>query len=349
MEKKKKPVWRIVLLSILGVLALIVLAVILFINGIFGKLHRDKVDIVSAPVTDTSTTATAEIALPTADPFEEALKTDIDYYETGEIQKVPIYEQSKIDRFITSVLVVVKNGSIEDDTHQTDMIFIVSWNALQQKFTAVAIPRDTLVPLDEYGWKRINAAYTYGDRGMLINTINASFGTDIQDYVLIGTTELAKLADGVNGIPVDLTEGEAAYLNEQMGCSLTAGPQRLTGEQIVQYLLDRTSDNKGALGRAECQLKVIKDTFTYLTDTFDKDFLYPFMQIIANGILTNMDFESLSGIGHEMVMSDDLSFVTIRMPFDDSYTEMNYDGGYALLPEFEKNQILLQQALYGKE
>ena len=346
MEKKKKPVWLIVLLSIVGVILVIGLAIVLFISGIFGKLHRDKIDIVSAPVTDGSN---GEVPLPTGDPFEEALATDVDYYETGEIQKVPIYEQSKIDRFITSVLVVVKNGSIEDDTHQTDMIFIVSWNALQQKFTAVAIPRDVLVPLDEYGWKRISAAYSYGDRGMLINTINANFGTDIQDYVLIGTDELAVLADGINGIPVNLTEGEAAYLNEQLGCSLKAGKQKLTGEQAIQYLLDRTSDNKGAIGRAECQLRVIEDTFNYLTDTFDKDFLYPFMRMIAKGILTNMDFDSLSGIGYEMCMSDDLKFVTLRMPFDDSFTEMNYDGGYAMLPEFEKNRILLQQALYGKE
>ena len=346
MEKKKKPIWLIVLLAIVGLLVLIALAVFLFVSGIFGKMHRDKVEIVSAPATEA---VTAEIALPTADPFTEALATDIDYYETGEIQKVPIYEQSKIDRFITSVLVVVKNGSTTDDTHQTDMIFIVSWNALQQKFTAVAIPRDILVPLEGYGWKRINAAYSYGDRGMLINTINACFGTDIQDYVLIGTDELAKLADGINGIPVTLTEAEAAYLNEQLGCSLKAGSQKLTGEQVIQYLLDRTSDNKGAIGRAEIQLKVIKDTFQYLRDTFDKDFLYPFMRMISNGILTNMDFDSLSGIGYEMCVSDDLSFVTVRMPFDDSYTEMTYDGGYALLPEFEKNRILLQQTLYGKE
>ncbi|MBR3178481.1 MAG: LCP family protein [Clostridia bacterium] len=343
-QKKKKPIWLIILLSVVGLLVVIALAVVFFITGIFSNMHRDKVDIVSGPNGDIS-----GIALPTADPFAEALETGVDYYETGEIQKVPIYEQSKIDRFITSVLVVVKNGSTQDDTHQTDMIFIVSWNSLQQKFTAVAIPRDILVPLEGYGWKRINAAYSYGDRGMLINTVNACFGTDIQDYVLIGTDELAQLADGIKGIPVDLTEAEAAYLNEQLGCSLKAGSQRITGEQAIQYLLDRTSDNKGAIGRAKCQLKVIKDTFNYMTDTFDKDFLYPFMRMISKGILTNMDFESLSGIGYEMCMSDDLSFVTICMPFEDSYTEMTYDGGYALLPEFEKNKILLQQALYGKE
>ena len=345
MEKQKKPIWMIILFVVISLVIIIVLAGYLFINNILGKMHRDKVEIVSAAPTKKA----SETALPTADPFSEALETDIDYYEMGEIKRIPIYEQSKIDKYITSVLVVVKNGSIQDDTHQTDMIFIVSWNSLQQKFTAVAIPRDILVPLDDYGWKRINAAYSYGDRGLLINTVNNCFGTDIQDYVLIGTDELAKLADGINGIPVSLTDAEAFYINEQLGCSLNAGSQRITGDQAIAYLLDRTSDNKGAIGRAECQLKVIKDTFDYLRETFDKDFLRPFMYMISNGILTNMDFETLAGIGYEMCTSDELSFVTARMPFDDSYTEMTYEGGYALLPEFEKNRILLQQELYGKE
>lgn len=343
---RKKRIWPVILAAVGGVVLLIILIVAFSIMGIFSRMRQDLVETVAGP---SDQQETSQIAAPTADPFAEALSTDTDYYETGEITKVPIYSQEKIDRFITSILVVVKNGSIDDGENQTDMIFVVSWNALLQKFTVIAIPRDTLVPLGDYGWKRINAAYTYGDRGLLVNTINDAFGLDIQDYVLTGTDELAQMADEIGGIPVTLTEGEAEYLNGLFGCGLSAGEQKLSGEQIIGYLLDRTSDNKGALGRADCQLSVIRGTFKYLTETFDETFLRPFMKVVTKGIRSNLDFELLTGIGYEMVMSDDLSFVTLRMPFDDSFTEMTYDGGYAILPEFEKNRILLQQALYGKE
>lgn len=343
---KKRKIWRVILSAAGGAVLLVILIAVFSVMGIFSRMRQDLVETVAGPSDQQDA---ASIAAPTADPFAEALSTDTDYYETGEITKVPIYSQEKIDRFITSILVVVKNGSVEDAGNQTDMIFVVSWNTLLQKFTVIAIPRDTLVPLGDYGWKRINAAYTYGDRGLLINTINDAFGLDIQDYVLTGTDELSKMADEIGGIPVTLTEGEASYLNGQLGCALGAGEQKLTGEQIIAYLLDRTSDDKGALGRADCQLSVIRGTFKYLTDTFDETFLRPFMKVITSGIRSNMDFELLTGIGYEMVMSDDLSFVTLRMPFDDSFTEMTYDGGYAILPEFEKNRILLEQALYGKE
>lgn len=310
------------------------------------NLHAGRVEIVAAPQE-----GSVEMAAPllTADDFTQALRTDIDYYETGEIQRVPIYEQKKIDKYIFTILVVVKNGSTAGEDYQTDMIFLVSYNQLLYKFTVAAIPRDTLVQVEGYGWKRINAAYTLGGLGLLINTLNSNFGIDIQDYVYIGTDELRDLADGVNGIPARLTEGEAAYLNDLLGCRLTAGPQQLTGEQAVAYLLDRTSDNKGDLGRSRVQLQVVKDTFFYLQDTFDRDYLYPFMLLVFQGIRTNMDFEALMDLSHEVLVAEELDFETVRLPYKNSYSEFIYDGGYSILPEFEKNRILLRQDLYGKE
>ena len=50
-----------------------------------------------------------------------------------------------------------------------------------------------------------------------------------------------------------------------------------------------------------------------------------------------------------MAVAEDLTFATHRLPFDGSYTELNADGAYALLPAFEKDRILLRQALYGTE
>lgn len=290
-------------------------------------------------------------ALPTPDAalFGEAMSKGTDYYETGEIKEVPIYEQKKIDKFIFSMLIVVQNGSMNASEKQTDMMFIASYNELQQKFTVVSVARDTLVPLSETEWKRINTAYSRGGIGQLINTINDVFELDIQNYVVTGTEELAALADGINGIPAELSKQEAAYINDACGGSLKPGKQQLNGKEIVTLLLDRTSDNKGDLGRADRQTEIVHDAFLYLQDQFDSEFLYPFFRTIFKSIRTNVDFEELRGVGYEMAVSDELTFETLRLPFDDAYTELNVDGAYALLPAFEKNRILLRQALYGKE
>ena len=290
-------------------------------------------------------------SLPTPDAalFGEAMRADVDYYETGEIKEVPIYEQKKIDKFIFSMVIAVQNGSIASDERQTDMIFLASWNPLRQKFTVVSVARDTLVPLSEDEWKRVNTAYARGGVGQLINTINDVFELDIQNYVVTGTDELKTLADAVGGIPATLSEEEAAYINKACGGSLKAGKQQLSGEEIVTLLLDRTSDNKGDLGRADRQVEIVFDAFRYMQDQFDSEFLYPFFRTIFKSIRTNVDFESLRGVGYEMAVSDELTFETLRLPFDGAYTELNVDGAYAILPAFEKNRILLRQALYGKD
>ena len=291
----------------------------------------------------------AALPTPNAELFDEALSKDTDYYETGEIREVPIYEQNKIDRFIITMLVVVQNGSLKDEQKQTDMIFIVSYNELLQQFTIVSVARDTIVPFGDEGWKRINTAYARGGAGQLINTLNDLFGLDIQNYVLTGTDELAVLADGINGIPATLTKQEARYLNETTGGALRAGRQQLSGREIVALLLDRTSDNKGDLGRAERQLEIVCDAFRYLQERFDSSFLYPFFHTIFRNVRSNLDFESLRDVGYEMAVANELRIRTERFPFDDSFTELNMDGTYVILPEFEKCRILLQQALYGKQ
>lgn len=336
---------RIVLVSLAA------LFVLLGAIGMIGwsKLNRtgrNRAEIVEKPLSEAASTPIPE---PTPDPFAEALRTGVDYYETGEIARVPIYSQEKIDRFTITILVVVKNGSVDDEARTTDMLFLVSYNQLMQRLSIVAIPRDTLIPVDEYGWKRVSAAYTIGDYPMLMNALNEGFGLDIQNYVYTGTDELAALADGVGGIPATLTEAEAAYINERTGAQLTAGKQQLTGEQIVCLLRDRASDDKGDLGRTEKQLTVITDAFGYLRSSFDKTFLVPFFTTVFQSIRTNLDFDTLMGIGYEMVVANELSIVTLRLPFDGAYTEMMLDGAYALLPVMEKNSILLRQTLFGKE
>ena len=302
----------------------------------FSKRDGDPLDVNSLPTPD-------------AELFDEAMRKDADYYESGEIVEMPIYEQKKIDRFIFTMLIVVQNGSVSSSEKQTDMIFIASYNQLQQKFTVVSLARDTLVPLSENEWKRINVAYSRGGIGMLINTVNDLFELDIQNYVITGTDELEQLADDIKGIPATLTEEEAAYINAACGSDLSAGRHQLNGRQIVTLLLDRTSDNKGDLGRADKQVEIVHAAFQYLQEQYDSEFLYPFFRTIFKSISTNVDFETLRGVGYEMAVSDELTFTTLRLPFDDAYTALNVDGAYAVLPEFEKNRILLKQALYGKE
>ena len=332
-------------LIVLAVLAVLVLIAVIYGASLWSSIRQGLIPTVQNPDRE----SVSNLATPSAELFDEALRTDIDYYETGEIQEVPIYEQAKIDKYTISMAVVVQQGKIDSEPRQTDMIFLVSYNQLQQKLSIVALPRDMLLPTHDYGWKRVGAIYGTGGIGLLINTVNDCFGLGIQNYVYTGTEELAALADTIEGVPATLTEAEAAYINEQTGSNLSAGTHRLSGNQAICYLTDRISDGKGDIGRAEKQLAVINDTFWFLTDNFDRDYLFPLFTIIFKCIRTNFDFQSIADLGYEIAVANELVVATVRLPFEDAYSEIALDGAYAILPEIEKNKILLQQVLFGKE
>ena len=341
---KKKRGLKIALI-VLVIVAILVLVAVIYGASLWSSIRQNLIPTVKNPDRESA----ANLATPSAELFDEALRTDIDYYETGEIQEVPIYEQNKIDRYTITMAVVVQQGKIDSEPRQTDMVFLVSYNQLLQKLSFVALPRDMLLPTHEYGWKRVGAIYAAGGIGLLINTVNDCFDLGIQDYVHTGTDELAQLADAVNGVPAELTDAEAKYINEQTGSTLSPGKNRLSGSQAVCYLSDRISDNKGDIGRSEKQLVLISDTFQYLTDNFDREYLVPLFTIIFKCIRTNFDWDSLFGLGYEVAVANELIVTTIRMPFDDAFSEIMYEGAYSILPEIEKNKILLQQILFGKE
>ena len=348
METQKTPKKRRglkIALIILAVIAVLALVAVIYGASLWSSIRQNLIPTVKNPNRESA----ANLATPSAELFDEALRTDIDYYETGEIQEVPIYEQAKIDKYTISMAIVVQQGKIDSEPRQTDMLFLVSYNQLEQKLSIVSLPRDMLLPTHEYGWKRLGAIYATGGMGMMINTINDCFELGIQNYVYTGTEELAKLADAVNGVPATLTEAEAAFINEQTGSNLSAGTNRLKGNEAVCYLSDRVSDDKGDIGRAEKQLALINDTFWYLTDNFDREYLFPLFADIFDSIRTNLDWTTISDLGYEIAVSNDLVVTTIRMPFDDSYSEIAYEGAYAILPEIEKNKILIRQELFGKE
>lgn len=341
---KKKRGLKIALI-VLAVIAVLALIAVIYGASLWNSIRQGLIPTVQNPDRE----SVANLATPSAELFDEALRTDIDYYETGEIVEMPIYAQDKIDKYTITMAVVVQQGKIDSEPRQTDMIFLVSYNQLQQKLSIVGLPRDMLLPTHDYGWKRVGSIYATGGIGMLINTVNDCFGLGIQDYVYTGTDELAQLTDAVNGVPATLTEAEAAYINEQTGSTLSAGKNRLNGSQAVCHLTDRVSDGKGDLGRSERQLALINDTFWYLTDNFDREYLVPLLSVIFKSIRTNFDWDTLFDLGYEIAVSNDLTVATVRLPFEDAYSEIALDGAYAILPEIEKNKILLQQVLFGKE
>ena len=93
-EKTKKKRGLKIALIILAVVLVLVLAVVIFGASLFSRFRQNLVPIVQGPQQDSA----ANLATPSAELFTEALRTDIDYYETGIVFRICLHIPTKRER-----------------------------------------------------------------------------------------------------------------------------------------------------------------------------------------------------------------------------------------------------------
>ena len=131
--------------------------------------------------------------------------------------QVEVYSKEQIDKFITSVLIVIQNQPLSQEKAQADMVFIVSFNAFEQRLTVGALANQTLMEVEGYGQKSLGEAYALGGPGLLVNTINQNFNLDMQKYVSTDTYTLATIIDLLGGVQTELTPSEKDYIYDALG------------------------------------------------------------------------------------------------------------------------------------
>ena len=99
-----------------------------------------------------------------------------------EKQEDEIYTKEQIDKFITSVLIIVQNQPLSSDKAGADMVFIASFDSFRQRLTMAAL----------YSQMEINGAalsniYANSGPGGLANAVNDGFGLDIEYYACTDT------------------------------------------------------------------------------------------------------------------------------------------------------------------
>jgi LCP family protein required for cell wall assembly len=101
----------------------------------------------------------------------------------------------------------------------------------------VSIPRDSYVDIPGKGWNKINAALSGGPT-LLIKTIEAATGLQINHYMGIGFGGLVDVVNSVGGVRVCLP---TALKDSDSGLNLPAGCSNLSGPQALAFVRDRHS------------------------------------------------------------------------------------------------------------
>ena len=102
----------------------------------------------------------------------------------------------------------------------------------------VSIPRDSYVPIPDYGSDKINAAFSIGGPPLLAQTVEQATGLRIDHYAEIGFGGFAGLVDAVGGV----TMCPAEPINDPLaGIDLPAGCQELDGRTALGYVRSRAT------------------------------------------------------------------------------------------------------------
>ena len=121
---------------------------------------------------------------------------------------------------------------------RSDVVMLVKLYPNENRAQLLSLPRDLWVEVPGNGEAKINAAYSIGGASLLVDTVRAFTGADINHYVEIDLAGFQALVDQLGGVELEF-EHPARDLKSHLDVDQT-GVVRLDGFQALAYARSRT-------------------------------------------------------------------------------------------------------------
>lgn len=268
---------------------------------------------------------------------------------------------------VLNILLIGSDTRDPDENGRTDSIILLSVDKSKKKITMTSFMRDCYVTFPgidndgdgQYDQGKINAANVYGGRELLLDTIEYNFDIAVDKYFYVDFMSFAKIVDSVGGIELDITDEEAAGMEDPMGEQnnifgnpagtdyLDKGGKGLhvNGNQALAYARLRYVGNAD-FQRTERQRTVI-------TKIIDKaKSLGPFrigdfMETALSSLTTNYTSSELYWLSYRLPFIAGYEVVSQRIPEDGGYTYGDHDGQSTLDVDFDNAKSQLRTSIYS--
>lgn len=264
--------------------------------------------------------------------------------------------------YVSNVLLIgTDSRDLSQERGRSDSMILASINKKTRELTLTSFLRDSYVYIDdEYGYGKLNAAYSYGGAGLLMDTIESNYGVRIDDYILISFAACANVIDAVGGVKLDLTDEEAdavneiliSEVNELMGDDRDddlldcGGKQKLDGKQALSYSRIRYVGNAD-FERASRQR-------TVMTQVLKKAAVNPVA--MARIFVTALpELSTNLSVGKSYGYTLRVPFLLIgyqlktqQIPADDTFYGDDVDGESVLRVDCDANRQVLKDTIYRK-
>lgn len=220
----------------------------------------------------------------------------------------PIRKVNKIDNRVDNFLIIGVDSRGET-TARTDTMMVMSVDKRHNAVKLTSLMRDIEVDLPgrEGAHDKLNAAYSWGGIGLLINTVNENFNLDIQRFMMVDFWSSAKIIDEIGGVYIHVSEAEVEATNnilDEMNILLerpagtgkltSAGEQKLDGTQAIAWARIRSIDSDHA--RTGRQRQVVTAIFSEFSKLSLPKKLSATTTILEN-METNMTQFDIMGMG----------------------------------------------------
>ena len=141
---------------------------------------------------------------------------------------------------------------------RSDTVILCSCDPASGELDLISFLRDRYLPIPGRGSDRLNAAYAYGGRDLLKQTLAENFGIDVDGCVEVDFSQFAQIVDALGGVRLHLREDEAARIRSLVaGSTVTGGEQLLNGEEALCFSRIRDLDPDGDQSRSRRQRSLL--------------------------------------------------------------------------------------------
>lgn len=264
--------------------------------------------------------------------WSTANSTNADLDRAFDLDAIP--EEDRPERLNEAMNLLVigsdhREGNDESDA-RSDTTILMHVNEDGNAAYGISVPRDLYVYIPEDPEAtasdtvdKFNAAYAWGGVNLTVRTIENLTGVRIDHIVEIDFNGLVAVVDALGGVTMDIQAADAdGYITDEPGVEsihgdhtfFPAGPNKLDGEQALDYVRQRYPYNEGDFARMRHQqelIKAIMDSALSAGVLTDEDKLTSFISSTSDAVKVDTEFNAISTAINLMDMrSDDLIFMT---------------------------------------
>ena len=185
-------------------------------------------------------------------------------------------------------------GCDEIENHgRADTIAFLSISPKTKDALILSIPRDLRVEIPGREMDKINHAYAFGGKELLIKTVSQFLDLPIHFYAVADFNGFVEIINELGGVEIDV-EKEMHYIDNAGGLNINLHPgkQLLDGERALQYIRFR-HDKLGDLGRIKRQQQLALATIDKMMnlDTITK--IPQILEDVKDYIETNIKVQDI--------------------------------------------------------